>query len=111
MPQRVKRPTQKVREQMAYWLARDHSCESLVVSEGPIEQILGLVGKEITRIELDKHKIPCATFQAIDVASQLANLECNGHDKQDRLERETDRLNLEEEGAEEPEPSKKDNRY
>ena len=93
---------------MAYWLARDHSCQSQVVCESFIDTLIEVVGKQITSIEIDKFKIPCAAFQAMDAAGQLANLECNSHDKQDRLEKQVDVVDLKDEGADEPTPTKKD---
>ena len=67
-----------------------------------------IIGDQITMIELDKFRIPCATFQALSATSQLANLELARHDVLDHLETSQPPEVLEEEGAEEPIPVKKD---
>ena len=67
-----------------------------------------LIGDQVTIIELDKFRIPCATFQAMSASSQLTNLELAQHDVLGDLEINQPDEVLAEEGAEEPVPTKRD---
>ena len=67
-------------QEQAYWLARDHSCDGLDVCSGLVEKLMKVIGDTITIKELDKFRIPCATLQAMQAATQMANIDQAMHD-------------------------------
>ena len=95
-------------QEQAYWLARGHSCDGLAVCSGLVDKLMRIIGDQITLKELDKFRIPCATVQAMHAASQMTNLDLAKHDEQESLEVYQPTEVLVEEGAEEPNPVKKD---
>ena len=80
-------------------MARNHSCSSFDVCDSFFKDLIEIIGDKITQIEIDKYKMPCAAFQAMTVAGQLANLECQIHDEPDALEKEHHKFDMDSEGA------------
>ena len=90
-------------------MARNHSCTSFEVCDEFIKTILEKVGDELLLKQIDKQRIPCASFQSVQAAQQSICLNLVRHDNQDKLEIHQSEGDLEAEGLIEPICATKDN--
>ena len=91
----------EVKEQL-YWMARNHSCTSFEVCDEFIKKLIERVGDVILLKQIDKQRVPCASFQSLMAAQQSLCLNLVRHDNQDKLEMHQSDGDLEEEGLIEP---------
>ena len=96
-------------EEQLYWMARNHSCTSFEVCDEFVKTLIEKVGDEILLKQIDKQRVPCASFQSIQAAQQSICLNLVRHDNQDKLEIHQSEGDLEEEGLIEPPCATKDN--
>ena len=91
-------PVGPSKHELMMMMVQSHSCTSIINCEDFVEHLISQVGDCIQNIELDRFRIPCAAFQALDVANQLSMLEVYQYDGVSNGAID----DLAEEGAEEP---------